>query len=70
MVEKVIRVSVSQTSFEPGAVLKLTLCFDATHLALDTVSNVSVDLHRIARERNQLAFGFGVVPTINAKTLV
>ena len=69
MADQLIRASITQTSYLPGETLKLTLHFDVAEVGLDTVSNVSVDLHRIERERNQFAFGFGVAPKIKGNTL-
>lgn len=64
-----IRASIGQTSFLPGAVLTLTLQFDAVEINLDSVTNVSIDVHRIERERNQFAFGFGAAPKRKESTL-
>ncbi len=69
MAEQLIRASINQTSFLPGATVTLTLHFDVAEAGLDAVSNVSVDFHRIERERNQFAFGFGVAPIIKESTV-
>ncbi len=69
MAKQLIQASINRTSFLPGATVRLTLHFDANETGLDTVSNVSIDFHRIERERNQFAFGFGVAPKNKEHTL-
>ena len=65
-----IQASVVQASYLPGEILGLTLRFDSATTDLHSISNISVDLHRLDRERNQLVFGFGAVPTIEVSSIV
>lgn len=60
---------IDQPSCLPGEQITLKIHFAAPAMDLATVTNVSVDLHRVEKQRNQLAFGFGNKPQITGTLL-
>jgi hypothetical protein len=56
-------------SYLPGEHFVLRIQFAASATDLATVTNVSVDLFRAEKQRNQLAFGFGNKPHITGTLL-
>ncbi|MBK6652329.1 MAG: hypothetical protein IPG42_23145 [Betaproteobacteria bacterium] len=64
--------SVSRNSYRHGDDFTLCLRFDSLETRgnhLESVTNVSVDLFRTERQRNQFAFGFGATPQIDGSAL-
>lgn len=60
---------IDQPSYFPGEHFALQIQFAAPAADLAAVTNVSIDLHRAEKQRNQLAFGFGSTPQINGSLL-
>lgn len=66
---KVINAETSLLSYMPGEEFALQLRFESSSAELASVENVSVDLFRVERERNQFAFGFGSGPDASGELL-
>jgi hypothetical protein len=60
---------VGQPSYMPGEDFTLRIRFASPAADLVAVTNVSVDLVRAEKQRNQLAFGFGNKPQIDGALL-
>lgn len=69
MTLKLVAVEAGQISYLPGEEFTLQLRFDAPSEELAFVRNVSVNLFRVEKERNQFAFGFGSKPKISGNVL-
>lgn len=69
MTLKIIDAETGQISYLPGDEFTLQLRFDTPSEELESVTNVSVDLFRVEKERNQSAFGFGSKPVVSGNVL-
>lgn len=69
MTLKVVHAEAGQISYLPDEDFTLHLRFDAPSVELASVTNVSIDLFRAEKERNQFAFGFGAKPGVRVNVL-
>ncbi|MGV0960481.1 MAG: hypothetical protein ACOYB1_11655 [Limnohabitans sp.] len=65
----VTHAKIEQPSYLPGEHFSLQIQFAAPATDLATVTNVSVDIFRAEKQRNQLSFGFGNKPQITGSLL-
>lgn len=69
VIRDIVRGDVNKISYFVGEEILISLTFDDAALDLNALSNISIDLFRIERERNQFAFGFGCVPDCNGNRI-
>jgi hypothetical protein len=65
-----VKARVGQVSYLPGDEFTLNLQFDTASPELSAVNNLSVDLFRAERQRNQFARGFGAPPSVRGAEMV